>query len=204
MAWQDRVQSVVRRVPAWPIYGVAAAWAVWRFQLAVTGALGPDPVDALTNETGLLALQLLIAGLVITPLRRYAGVNLLKYRRAIGLVAFFFVAYHFTVWLALDLAFRWDQIWSDLSKRPFIILGFSAFVILIPLAITSNSASIRRLGKRWQVLHRGAYVAVILAALHFLIGVKVVTVEQAGYLAAAVLLVGLRLWWRRGRAVARA
>lgn len=194
MAAADRINTLARRLPSWPIYAVAALYALWRFWLALNGALGPDPVDALTAESGILGLQLLLLGLAITPLRRHAGINLLRFRRAIGLVAFFFVLLHFAVWLLLDLALRWDQIWSDLSKRPFIMIGMAALLVLLPLALTSSNAAIRRMGARaWQRLHRLTYLAVLLGALHYLIGVKVISAGPALYAATAVALLALRL-----------
>ena len=193
MPGMDRLNSVLRRVPAWPIYAIAAAYAAWRFWLAVTGQLGPDPVDRLTADSGTLALQMLIAGLTISVLRKTIGLNLLRYRRAIGLTAFFFAAAHFLVWLLLDLALRWDQILADLSKRPFVMIGMAALLLLLPLALTSNNMSLRRLGAlRWRQLHWLTYPAVLLAALHHLIGEKVVTAAPVAYLAATVLLLVAR------------
>lgn len=196
----DRLNSALRRVPAWPIYAMAAAYAAWRFWLAATGQLGPDPVDRLTADSGTLALQLLIAGLAVTVLRKTIGLNLLRFRRAIGVSAFAFAAAHFLIWLLLDLALRWDQILADLSKRPFVMIGMAALLLLLPLALTSNNLSVRRLGAlRWRRLHWLTYPAVLLAALHHLIGVKVVTAAPLAYLAATVVLLLARpvLGWRR-------
>ena len=130
-------------VPSWLIYPLGIAPGVWLFYLAVQNQLGPDPVKALENGLGEYALQFLIAGLAITPLMRFAKINLVKYRRALGLVGFFYVVAHFTVYIVLDMQFDWGEIITDIIKRPYITIGVSAFLLLLPLALTSNNFSIR-------------------------------------------------------------
>ncbi|MCA3452536.1 MAG: protein-methionine-sulfoxide reductase heme-binding subunit MsrQ [Rhodobacter sp.] len=194
------LNGALRRVPVWAVCGlglVPLAVLVWR---GLSGGLGIDPVKTLEHQLGLAALQLLLAGLLVTPLRRWTGVNLIRYRRAIGLLAFLYAALHLLVWLWLDLQLRWPEIGADLVKRPYVIVGMLGFACLVPLAMTSNGWSVRRLGAAaWQRLHRLAYVAVLLAALHYLLLVKVWSAEPVLYALAAAGLVALRWLWRRGR-----
>ena len=188
-----RINGALRHVPAWPLYIVAVVPPVWLLWQGLTGGLGGEPIKALEHELGELALQLLIAGLCITPLRRFAGVNLLRYRRAVGLIAFFYVVLHLLVWLVLDVQIL-SQIWADIIKRPYITVGMAAFVLLIPLAATSNNASIRKLGgKRWRQLHKLVYAAALLGGVHFLMLVKGFQIEPLIYLAIIVGLLALRL-----------
>ena len=147
---------------------------------------------ALEHELGELALQLLIAGLCITPLRRHAGVNLLKFRRAVGLMAFFYVALHLLVWLLLDIQDP-ARIWADIVKRPYITIGMAGFVLLVPLALTSNNWSVRRLGPRWRKLHKLTYLAVILGGIHYIWLVKGIQIEPLVYMAVILGLLSLRL-----------
>lgn len=194
------LNGALRRVPVWAVCGlglVPLAVLVWR---GLSGGLGIDPVKTLEHQLGLTALQLLLAGLLVTPLRRWTGVNLIRYRRAIGLLAFLYAALHLLVWLWLDLQLRWSEIGADLVKRPYVIVGMLGFACLVPLAMTSNGWSVRRLGAAaWQRLHRLAYAAVLLAALHYLLLVKVWSAEPLLYALAAAGLVALRWLWRRGR-----
>ena len=194
------LNGALRRVPTWAVYGlglVPLAVLVWQ---ALSGQLGIDPVKALEHQLGLTALQLLLAGLLVTPLRRWAGVNLIRYRRAIGLLAFLYAVLHLLVWVLLDLQLRWSEIGADLVKRPYIIVGMLGLVCLVPLAFTSNGWSVRRVGAAgWQRLHRLTYVAVLLGALHYLLLVKVWSAEPVLYALAAAGLVALRWLWLRNR-----
>lgn len=194
------LNGALRRVPTGVVYGlglVPLGLMVWQ---AGSGTLGIDPVKALEHQLGLTALQLLLAGLLVTPLRRWAGINLLRYRRAIGLLAFLYVMLHLLVWLFLDLQLRWAEIGADLVKRPYIIVGMLGFACLVPLALTSNGWSLRRMGAtRWQRLHQLTYVAALLAGLHYLLLVKVWSAEPLIYAAAVVGLVAVRWFWRRNR-----
>ena len=148
----DRINGFARKVPAWALYILYALPVPWLLYLGTTGGLGAEPIKALEHELGEIALQLLIIGLCVTPLRRYLGVNLLKFRRAIGLMAFFYVTLHLLVWLVLDVQIV-SQIWADILKRPYITVGMAGFVLLVPLAITTNNWSVRRLWPKWRVLH---------------------------------------------------
>lgn len=133
-----------------------------------TDGLGANPVEFITRDTGNWALYLLSATLAVTPIRRLTGWNaLLKQRRMLGLFSFFYACLHFTAFLWFEHYFDVGAMWRDVLERPFIAVGFIAFVLLIPLALTSNKTSIRKLGRRWQQLHRLVYVIAALTILHF-------------------------------------
>lgn len=188
----ERVNSAVRRVPVWLIYVVGLLPAPWFLYLGLTGGLGVEPIKALEHELGLVALQLLIAGLCITPLRRFAGLNLLRFRRAVGVLAFTYVALHLLVWLVLDVQVL-SRIWADIVKRPYITIGMIGFLMLLPLALTSNNWSVRRLGPKWRQLHKLTYIAVLLGAVHFVMLRKGFQIEPLLYLAAILFLLALRV-----------
>src|SRR5271169_3273213 len=176
------------------VYIVGFVPAVWWFWLGVTESLGAEPMRALEHVLGLWALRFLIASLAITPLRQLAGVNLLRYRRALGLLAFYYALLHLTTYLVLDQGLNFDAIWADVLKRLYITIGMVCFVVLLPLAVTSNNAAIRRLGsKAWQSLHRFVYLAAILAVLHFLMSVKSWPIEPVTYAFIVAILLGYRL-----------
>ncbi len=187
--WINRVS---RRLPPWLFYMAAPLPVAWFLYLGFTGGLGVEPIRALEHKLGELGLQILLLVLAITPLRRYAGLNLLRFRRALGLVAFFYITLHLLVWLVLDVQIP-AQIWADIVKRPYITIGMLAFVLMIPLALTSNNLSVRRLGKRWRKLHWLTYPAVLLGSLHFVLLAKGFQIEPLLYLGATVLLLALRL-----------
>lgn len=187
------LNSASRSWPTWPLYILLTIPGVWLFLSELTNP-GPDPIQALEWGLGENALKLLILSLLISPLRDTTGVNLIRYRRAIGLMAFFYVLAHLVVYLVLDNQFWWDALVKDLTKRPYIIVGVAAFIILLPLALTSNTASIRRWGPVvWRRVHYGAYAAVILGALHFLLLKKTWQTEPMIYTAIAVALVAWRI-----------
>jgi len=188
----DRLNQSLRRLPTWVVYIVGALPAPWLFYQGLTGGLGVEPIKALEHEYGELALQLLVFSLAITPLRKFAGINLLKFRRAVGLLCFFYVTCHLMVWLVLDVQIP-GQIWADILKRPYITIGMAGFLLLLPLAVTSNNWSIRRLGPLWRKLHRASYVIGLLGAVHFILLVKGVQIEPLIYLALIVGLLLLRL-----------
>ncbi len=208
MTLVDRINGGLRRVPVGPLYVIGLAPGAVYFWLALQDRLGADPVKALEHEYGLLALQLLIAALAVTPLREQTGISLLRFRRCIGLTAYFYVAMHIAVWLVLDRQLAWPQVVADLTKRPYVILGMTAALLLTPLALTSSNAALRRLGPPvWRRIHRLAYPATALAAIHFVWLVKAWPPEPLLYAAGvAALLVyralprGLRM---PGRAAAR-
>lgn len=199
--WVDRINGFARKVPTWPLYILYLLPVPWLLYLAQTGGLGREPIKALEHELGEIALQLLIFGLCITPLRRYLGINLLKFRRMFGLLAFTYVTLHLLVWLVLDVGIL-SQIWSDILKRPYITIGMVAFVLLLPLALTSNTWSVRKLGPAWRTLHKLAYVAAILGAVHYIMLTKVWAIEPLAYLAVILVLLALRVPKRRQKRVA--
>lgn len=194
----DAINTAARRVPAWAIYVAGLLLAAWTIYAALST---PDPAKVLERDLGSLGLQVLIVTLCITPLRWW-GVNLLKFRRALGLIGFMFITLHLLTWSVLDLGLRWSVILTDLTKRPYIIIGFAAFLLLIPLAVTSNNMAIKRLGAmRWKRLHWLAYPATLAGAVHFVMIGKVYTLESALYFAAVAGLLTAR--WVKARAKAR-
>lgn len=177
-----RINGWLRRVPILPLYAVALVPALWLFWLGVGNQLGADPVKTLERELGEIGLQFLIASLCVTPLLRLTRVNLCRFRRMLGLTAFYYLCLHFLTWVALDLQLNWSQIGADLTKRPYIVVGAAALLLLLPLAVTSNDLALRRMGSAaWRRLHRLVYVAAILAALHVVWQAKTVGLEVAIY-----------------------
>jgi methionine sulfoxide reductase heme-binding subunit len=183
------------------IYVAGMLPAVWYFYLGFTDQLGADPQKTLERLLGLWALRFLILALTITPLRRLGGPNLVRYRRAIGLLAFYYASLHLTVYMLLDQGLDLAAVWADIVKRPYITVGMLAFLLLVPLAVTSNAPMIRRLGgAAWQRLHRLAYVAAAAAAIHFVMVVKAWPPEPLIYsgLVAVLLLFRLTRLQKRG------
>ena len=177
------------------IYVVGILPAVWYFYLGIADQLGADPQNTLERLLGLWALRFLILSLAVTPLRRLGGPNLIRYRRALGLLAFSYASLHLTVYLLLDQGLDLAAIWADILKRPYITVGMFAFVVLVPLAITSNNAMIGRLGgAAWQRLHRLVYVAAAAAAIHFVMVVKAWPPEPLIYAGIVAVLLLFRLW----------
>ena len=172
---------------------------------AVHNTLGPDPVSQLEKRTGIWALRLLLLTLAITPLRRFTGWNwLIRYRRMLGLFTFFYASVHLTVYLVIDLGGFWSQIFAEIAKKPYITVGFAAWLLLIPLAVTSTRGMMRRLGRRWGQLHKLVYVIGVLAILHFVWQVKfgqtIAVREPVVY--AAILAALLLARWRPKRTAA--
>lgn len=195
VAFGPRISGVVRKIPTWPVYGMGVllgAFAIWEGLSAI------DPAHDLSHDFGILALRFLLASLCITPLLRFARINLTKFRKPLGLLAFGFLTVHFLVWIFLDLGMRWGLIGAEIVKRPYLTVGFVAFVLLIPLAATSWQGAIRRLGAQtWGRLHRLVYVSVILGGIHFVMQEKIWTTESLIYLGICVGLVALRFTWIR-------
>ncbi len=188
----DRLNTLFRRVPTWAVHIVYLLPVPWLLYLALTGGLGREPIKALEHELGEIALQLLVIGLAVTPLRQHIGLNLIKFRRAIGLLAFTYVVLHLSVWLFLDVQI-WSQIWADILKRPYITIGMAAFALMIPLAVTSNNWSVRKLGPAWRKLHKLTYVAGILGAIHYVWLAKGFQIEPLAYLVVILGLLSLRV-----------
>ena len=178
-----------RKLPVWALYVVGFVPALWYFWLGATGQIPGNAIKEFEHLLGIWALRFLIATLLVTPLRDLAGINLMRYRRALGLLAFWYVVMHFATYVVLDKGVNLAVILDDIGKRPFITIGMACLVFLIPLALTSNNFSIRRLGKNWLRLHRLAYVIVLGGAVHYAMSLKVVTSEPLIYLALAILLV---------------
>jgi sulfoxide reductase heme-binding subunit YedZ len=164
----------------------------------IRGDLGANPIAQALNQLGLLALVLLIAALACTPLKLLVGWTWpLRIRRLLGLLGFLYATLHVATYTGLDQVFDWAAIWKDVSKRPFICVGVAAFVLLIPLALTSTNGAVKRLGfARWQRLHRLAYVAPALGTLHFFWRVKKDASEPLAYALVLAVLLGVRLFTR--------
>ncbi|MCW5619780.1 MAG: sulfoxide reductase heme-binding subunit YedZ [Burkholderiales bacterium] len=190
-AWIRRAVFVACLLPL-----VRLAW------LGAQGGLGANPIEYITRSTGWWTLSFLMITLSITPLRRLTNLNwLLRLRRMFGLFAFFYAALHFGIYLWLDQFFDWTEIVKDIAKRPFITVGFAAFVLLLPLAATSTNAMVRRLGaRRWQLLHRLIYVIAILGVVHFWWLVKKDITEPVLFACVLAVLLGARLAWRMRKA----
>jgi len=188
----DWVNGMVRKIATWLVYIVGLIPVPLFLYLAQTGGLGREPIKALEHELGELALKLLIVGLAITPLRKLVGLNLIKFRRAIGVLTFTYVALHLLVWLVLDVQVL-SQIWADILKRPYITIGMLGFVMMIPLVITSNNWSVKRLGAGWRRLHQLTYLVAILGGIHFIMIAKGIQLEPLIYMAVILGLLAYRL-----------
>ena len=186
----SKLNGVLHGIPAWTIYMVGAAYALWQFWLALN-QIGPylvEPINVLERAYGEVGLKLMVLGLLVTPLRKWTGVNLIKFRRAIGVTAFFFVLAHFLVFAVLDVQ-SVSRVWTEIVKRPYVTVGMASFLMLIPLAVTSNNLSVRKLGAAtWRKLHKLTYPAAILGAVHYLWLVKGFQIEPIIYL---VIILGL-------------
>ncbi|WP_077961497.1 protein-methionine-sulfoxide reductase heme-binding subunit MsrQ [Ensifer adhaerens] len=191
-----RLPSLPKRyhsASVWGLYGLGLLPAAYAFYLGATGRLPGNPVKEFEHLLGLWALRFLVATLAISPIRDLFGINWLRYRRALGLLAFYYVLMHFLAYMLLDQRLNVPAIFADIARRPFITIGMAALAMLIPLALTSNNWSIRRLGARWNTLHRLAYVIAAAGALHFAMAVKVVGPEQMLYLGLVAVLLSWRL-----------
>lgn len=197
MSIAKRLNGALRRVPAWSIYVVAAIWVAWMFYLAATNQMGPEPINALEREYGAMGFKLLIAGLAVTPLRNWTGINLIKFRRALGVTTFFLILAHFMVWAVLDVQ-TVARVWTEIMKRKYVTVGMAAFVLFLPLALTSNNLAIRRMGPvAWRRLHKLVYPAAILAGIHYLWLVKGIQLEPVVYMTVILALLVIRMNWAR-------
>jgi len=187
-----RKPDLWNRVPVWLVYVVAFIPAIWGFYQGATGRLGADPVKTFEHLLGIWALRFLILTLMVTPIRDLTGVSLLRYRRALGLMAFYYGLMHFSAYMILDQALNLQTVVEDIAKRPFITIGMAALVLMIPLALTSNRWSIRKLGPNWNRLHKLIYVIAAAGALHFIIGVKGWPAEPVIYAGIVAVLLGWR------------
>jgi len=163
----------------------------------ITGRLGANPIEEIMDRFGNWSLRFILITLAVTPLRRITGWNwLTRFRRMLGLFTFFYVLMHFLTWLILDQGLLMSAILEDLVKRPFITIGFAAFLLLLALAVTSTNAMRRRLGRRWQQLHNLVYVIGILGVWHYWWQVKKDIRDPLIYAVILAVLLGLRLWFR--------
>ncbi len=167
---------------------------LWLVFLAVTGGLGANPIEKITHFTGDWQLNLLLTTLALSPLRRITRRNIfIRFRRMLGLFAFFYVCLHFSTWLVLDQFFDWNDIVRDIAKRPFITVGFTAFLLLIPMAVTSTKKMVQRLGANWRRLHSCVYVVGTLGIIHYLWLVKADKLVPIIYGSIFITLLVLRL-----------
>ena len=174
--------------------------AAWLVHAALTDGLGANPIEKITLVTGKTALTILLVTLAVTPFRRVSRWNpVIQLRRPLGLFAFFYVVLHLLTYVTLDLYFDFAAVGEDILKRPYITVGFAAFVLLIPLAVTSTKGWIRKLGRRWQTLHTLVYVSAVLAVLHFFWKTKADFREVGVYAAVLIVLLVSRVpeWIRR-------
>ncbi len=193
MAYLPALPKRYHSASVWALYGLGLLPAAYAFYLGAAGRLPGNPVKEFEHLLGLWALRFLVATLAITPIRDLIGVNWLRYRRALGLLAFYYVLMHFLAYMLLDQRLNVQAIVADIARRPFITIGMAALAMLIPLALTSNTWSIRTLGQRWNKLHRLAYVIAAAGAVHFAMAVKVVGPEQMLYLGLVAALLSWRL-----------
>jgi methionine sulfoxide reductase heme-binding subunit len=169
---------------------------LWLAFRAATDRLSVNPIEDLTLTTGIWALRFLVITLAITPIRRLTGWNaVIQYRRMLGLFAFFYATLHFLVYIVLDQFFAFEFILADIAKRPYITAGTAALLLMVPLAVTSTRGWIRRLGRRWQRLHRLVYVSAIAGVLHYYWKVKADTTYPLRYALLLALFFAIRLWW---------
>ena len=183
----------VRRVPTLLVYLIGFVPAALLVYGIFYNTLGADPLAKLEHETGIWALRFLIAALVVTPLLRLTRLNLIKFRRTLGLLGFYYAMLHLAVWVWLDHWFNWYALGAEILKRPFITIGMLAFLILVPLAVTSNNYAVRKMrAETWRRLHWWAYAATALGAIHFLLVVKAWPPEPIIYAG----IVAILLIWR--------
>ncbi|WP_108503295.1 sulfite oxidase heme-binding subunit YedZ [Paracoccus indicus] len=192
------INDILRRIPVpvvWLAGALPFALLLWD---TFTGGLGADPVQAIEHRLGRTALYLLVAGLAVTPLLRLTGISLMRFRRALGVLCFAYALPHVLSWVVMDMGFLWAQMGQDILKRRYLLFGMGAFVMLLPLAITSNNLSIRRMGgQAWRKLHKLVYPAALLVGLHWVWAVKVTEREPFFWLFAILVILASRLVIRR-------
>ena len=199
-----KLNDVLRRLPVWAVWLgglIPLALLVWD---TLNGGLGIDPIRDIEHRLGRTALYFLIAGLAVTPLLRITGISLMRFRRALGLICFTYAGLHVLSWLSMDMGFLWAQMGRDIVKRPYLLFGMGAFIMLTALAVTSNNLSIRRMGAGgWRRLHKLVYLAAPLVALHWIWALKTFPITPGLWLLLILVLLGLRVVIKRPLARAR-
>lgn len=173
----------------WGLYVVGLMPAAWEFYLGATDQLGADGIKTFELFLGLWAIRFLLLTLAVTPLRDLLGWNYLRYRRALGLLCFYYALMHLTVYMVLDQALDVQAVIDDVLKRPFIMFGMMGLLMLLALAVTSNNFSIKRLGKKWIWLHRLVYIVAACGALHFALSTKILSLEQFVYIGSLLAMI---------------
>lgn len=195
MTAAQRINIGLRRIPSWLVYLAGGLIPFWYLYLAAFRWI--DPAAQLAQNLGYLAVVTLVIVLAVTPLRKLTNVSLVMHRRALGLLAFFYVVCHFLVWMVLDVQDP-SRAWADIVKRPYITIGMAALILLLPVAATSNDYAIRKLGpKRWRRLHQLTYVICVLAGIHYVMMQKIWEIEPLVFLAIIVALLATRLPLRK-------
>ena len=190
----DLVKASVRRLRSWHIYVSLLVPLLFLAYDLLSGRLGVDPMRAIEKSLGITAIYILILTLCITPFSTLTGINFIRFRRAFGLMSFFYILLHFLTWLLLDMQLRWVEIAESLTRKPFIVFGMMGFLLLIPLAATSNNYSMKRLGKYWQKLHKLIYVAIILGGIHYLMMEKTLQNDAIITFIIIIALISLRFF----------
>ncbi len=190
----DLVRASVRRLRSWHIYVSLLVPLLFLTYDLLSGRLGVDPMRAIEKSLGVTAIYILILTLCITPFSVLTGINFIRFRRAFGLMSFFYIILHFSTWLLLDMQLRWVEIAESLTRKPFIVFGMMGFLLLIPLAATSNNYSMKRLGKYWQKLHKLIYVAIILGGIHYLMMEKTLQNDAIITFIIIIVLISLRFF----------
>ena len=189
-----KLNTLFRSAPVSLVYFILLIPIPFYFLLGIINKLGPDPLRFLEHKYGELGLIFLLITLSISPLLRYGFINLIKFRRCIGLVAFYYIVSHICVYFFLDIGLSLDILISDLKKRYYIIAGFFAFITLIPLALTSNNIAVRKLNIRtWRKIHSFIYIAIILSIFHFILMSKTWTTELYFYTAITSIILFLKI-----------
>ena len=190
----DLVRASVRRLRSWHIYVSLLVPLLFLAYDLLSGRLGVDPMRAIEKSLGITAIYILILTLCITPFSTLTGINFIRFRRAFGLMSFFYIILHFSTWLLLDMQLRWVEIVESLTRKPFIVFGMMGFLLLIPLAATSNNYSMKRLGKYWPKLHKLIYVAIILGGIHYLMMEKTLQNDAIITFIIIIVLISLRFF----------
>ena len=190
----DLVRASVRRLRSWHIYVSLLVPLLFLAYDLLSGRVGVDPMRAIEKSLGITAIYILILTLCITPFSTLTGINFIRFRRAFGLMSFFYIILHFSTWLLLDMQLRWVEIVESLTRKPFIVFGMMGFLLLIPLAATSNNYSMKRLGKYWPKLHKLIYVAIILGGIHYLMMEKTLQNDAIITFIIIIVLISLRFF----------